>query len=277
MNDMEQRDVIDFVGKKITRLIILLGLAFMVIPLIVTISLSLSQKFTFPPEGLTLEWYGTFFSTPAFIDGLRVSLVLGILTIMVSIAVGISLSLAIVRYSFVGKDLISNITLSPLTTPRIAMGMSIFLWFTFVGFQGSFARMLLVSQIIALAYVVRVVSASLYGFDRSLEEAAMNLGATPFQTFTDITFPLIKPGILVSAIFAFVATFNDIAGLIFFIEPGTTPYSVVVFSRMREYINPDVAAASAIPIFVTLLAMFFIERFIGLQKAMGIGATTQGG
>lgn len=261
---------LDFIGRKLINLIRLFGLAFLIAPIAAAMILSFSSTFIIPPDDLTIRWYVNVFTQPDLVNSLKLSIALAISVLVVSTALGTGFCVVIARNSFKGKELITNLALSPLTLPHVAIGISFLLFFIYIGLGGGFIRMLIAHVVFTCPYVIRVVYSALVGFDRSVEESAMNLGATPLETFMEITLPLIKPGILAGAIFAFIVSFNDVTATVFLVDARTVTYPVTLFSRMRELYDPTIAAASVLPIFILLIVLAFLDRKVGLERALGI-------
>jgi putative spermidine/putrescine transport system permease protein len=124
--------------------------------------------------------------------------------------------------------------------------------------------------IITIPYVIRTVTAVLTRFDRSIEEAAMNLGANSIQTFFKITLPIIKPGVVAGAVFAFIMSFDNFAVSIFLSGPRTETLPIVIFMHLRYEIDPTISALSTILIGGVTVLVFFLERFVRLEQFVGI-------
>lgn len=266
-----QYSVLDSIGRKFIALIRLFILGVLVAPLLVTILLSLSKSFTFPPSGFTLGWYSNFLSRPEFIRGLSTSIALGASTVIVATALGSGLAFVLVRHTFMGAGLLKGLVLSPVSLPRIACGVSLFLFFVNLGVSGAFPELLALHVIITCPYVVSVLTASLSEVDESLEQASMNLGANRYQTFRRVTLPLIRPGLVAGAIFAFVVSFDEVTASTFLVDAHTTTYPVVLFSYMeRGGLDPTVAAGTSILLVPLLILIFILDRYVGLGRALGI-------
>jgi len=263
--------ILDNVGRKLVALVRLGVICILVAPLLVTVLLSLSKSFTFPPSGFTFGWYLNFLDRPEFIRGLTTSIVLAASTVIVSTAIGSGLAFVLVRHAFKGTGLLKGLVLSPVSLPRIACGVSLFLLFVNIGVTGAFLELLALHVIITCPYVVSVLSASLAGVDESLEQASMNLGANRYQTFLRVTLPLIRPGLVAAAIFAFVVSFDEVTASTFLVDAHTTTYPVVLFSYMeRGGLDPTVAAGTSILLAPLLVLMFILDRYVGLGRALGI-------
>src|SRR5262245_27780847 len=238
--------LLDRLGTALATLLGLVGVVVMLGPVLTTVILSFSESFNFPPRGFTLQWYAQFLGRPEFTSGLRVSLILALITVVVSLTLGTALALAIARHQFPGRAVVNFLILSPLSVPRVACGVAILLFFVSLDIRGSALRLLLLHLILACPYVVTVVTASLKGLDPSLGLAAMKLGASPCESFCRVTFPLIQPGVVAGGMFAFVVSFDEVTASMFLTDARTSTFPVVLFSYLeRGSLDPTVAAASA--------------------------------
>src|SRR5437867_13338330 len=183
---------------------VVLTIAFIAFPLVFSAIISLSSgALVFPPKALSLEWFQPLLSRSDFTSSLGISLLIGALASGISLAVGIPASMMLVRRQFRGKEILDVLFLSPLAIPAVVIGLSLLNFFILLGVRDPFLRLLVGHVIITLPYVVRVMSASFAGLDRSYEEAAMNLGADELTTFQKVTLPLMKSGIIAATVFAF--------------------------------------------------------------------------
>src|SRR6266480_753686 len=171
---------------------------FMFTPLIFVIWVSLfkNEIITFPPQGYTLRWFGNAWANAAFLNGFISSIEIGVFSMLAGLILGVPASFALVRGRFPGREVLAAFLLSPLIVPGIVAGTAIYIYFveielmTGVRMIATLPGFILAHVALTIPWTVRLVSASLFGFDRSVEEAAMNLGAKPFTTFRRITLPL---------------------------------------------------------------------------------------
>src|SRR5215472_12970985 len=190
----------------------------MLAPIITTIGLSFGTTLAFPPSELTLDWYANFLSREDFMDGLKTSVTLALFTVVVATTLGTGISLSLTRHAFRGRSALNFLLLSPVAVPRVASGVALFLLFIAIGVRTAPLRLFVVHVLLACPFVVAVVTASLQGLDPRLEEAAMSLGASPWETFRRVTLPLIRPGIVTGAIFAFITSFDEVTASVFLID-----------------------------------------------------------
>jgi putative spermidine/putrescine transport system permease protein len=262
---------LDRAGLVAAGAVVLAGLVVMLAPIVMTVVLSTSESFTFPPQGFTLRWYANFVSRPEFIGGLQVSLILAALVVVIATMLGIGISLTMTRRAFRGGGALNFLFLSPIMLPRVAIGVALFLFFITIHVQGTLLRLLVLHLIITCPYVVAAVTASLQGIDPSFEEAAMNLGAPPWETFRKVTLPLMQPGIVAGAIFAFVVSFDEVTASVFLTDAQTTTFPVALFLYLaRGTIDPTVAAASSFMLVSVALVGLILARYVGLARALGV-------
>lgn len=237
------------------------------LPLIIVIvtSFNASSGVNFPPVGLSLKWYGNILKRSAFVEGAQWSLLLAILTTLFSTTIGFLSSLAMVRFRFPGRNLLNAVILSPLIIPEVVTGLTFLYLFNKLGMLFSFLNILLLHILLALPYSIRVISANLYRFNLSLEEAAMSLGANRLKTFFLVTVPLTKPGLITAGIFSFVISFNNFTATLFLIlRENTLP--VEIFSYIRTENDPTIAAISTCLILLTVVLIVVSERIVGLER-----------
>lgn len=245
-------------------------LIFLILPFAVALPISFSPLAVFPPTGFTTKWYGEFFNLSQFNKAWQVSLVLAFAAASVSLFIGSALALAASRYRFPGRDFLVNLTLSPLIVPGVATGVGLVFFFTQIGLVHGWSRLIIAHVIITVPYVVRVMVASLYGFERSIEEAAMNLGATEAKAFFTVTLPVVRPAMAAGFIFAFMASFENLPATIFVVQPGTYTLPVVLFGYVRDDFNPIVAVATVIMVLAAALLMWIANRVVGINRMMGL-------
>lgn len=250
------------------KVVIILIYLFLLIPIIVVFLASLSKTsyLTFPPKEITLNWYKNALLQQQYVDSFIFSLLLATVTIFISLTIGTTLAYAITRYRFSGKDFLNLFVLSPLIFPMVIIGIALLQFYSMLRMSGTFLSLVLGHVVITLPFVVRTVSASLYRFDEALEEAAMTLGASKLKTFFKITLPLIKPGLIAGAIFAFIVSFDNVPVSIFLLGVKSSTLPVVLFSSIEYGVDPTIAAISTIIILLTGLAIFLVEKWIGFGR-----------
>lgn len=246
---------------------------FLFAPLLAVLAASLTKTNypIFPPQGITFHWYKYALDYRPFVSSFTISILLASFTAVVSTGMGTLAALAIVRYRFPGRDLITTFVMSPLILPTVLIGIGLLQFYSSLGIKASLYTLLIGHTIITSPYVLRMVTASLAGFDRNLELAARNLGATALQTFLRVTFPLISAGVLAGAAFAFIVSFDDVTMSVFLSSPKVTTLPVRIFAQEERGMTTYLLAAGSWMIFFAGIVMIILDRTIGVGRVFGIG------
>ena len=233
-----------------------------------------NEILTFPPEGYTLKWFSALWRQPQFADGFRTSLEVGLLAMACGLAIGIPASLALVRARLPAREAINTLLLSPLVVPGIVIGTALYFFLvevelaTGLPLAGSVAGLVLGHILVTIPWTVRLITANLIGVDRSIEEAAMNLGADRWQTLVKITLPAIRPGVVAAALFSFVVSFGNLEISLFLVAPGTTTLPIAILQYLEWKIDPTIAAVSLVQIAIIMGAMVLTNRFVRLSQVV---------
>lgn len=236
------------------RLLAALVGAILVAPTLVVIPLSFTGRasFAFPPESWSLRWYENFFTDPGWRDALLTSLRIALLVAVVASALGTCAALALNNSGrFRGKGLVNGLLMAPMIVPQIVAAIGVYAVFLVWGLTGTTAGFVLAHTALAIPFVIVAVSAVLRGYDRRLEQAAASLGARPFTTFTRVTLPLILPGVLSGAVFAFVTSLDEVVVALYLQSPELHTLPVKMFSSVTVETDPTIAAASTLVLVVT--------------------------
>jgi putative spermidine/putrescine transport system permease protein len=246
---------------------------FLFLPLFVLISVSFTKTgyLKFPPQGFTFQWYLEFVQDPTYIRSITVSLLLALSSTLMAILIGIPVSLALSRYHFRGKGTLASFFLAPLVLPQVVIGAALVQYLSLVGLARSFVGLFLAHVVIVIPYIIRTVSANLVGFNRSLEEAAQDLGADGFQTFFLVTLPLIKPGVIAGALFAFVMSWINVEVSMFLTTGSLIPIPIKIFNYIQYNVDALIAAVSATTVYIALAITLIIDAVVGLEKFTEVG------
>ncbi|WP_420969447.1 ABC transporter permease [Bradyrhizobium sp. B120] len=234
--------------------------------LVIVSSFTSGTSMNFPPPSFSLQWYQRAFESKPFMSALWTSTYLAIIVAIMALGVGFAAAFAINRFSFPGKGLLQALAFSPLVVPAVVLGIGLLYLFSWMHLSQTMLPLIVGHLVLALPYVVRTILASLSLHNRVLEEAAMNLRATPVVVVRRITLPLILPGLLSAAIFAFVTSFGNVTVSVFLTYGGNATLPVQLFAYMDASYDPLIAAVSSIMIFVTLAVILTIERLIGAER-----------
>jgi spermidine/putrescine transport system permease protein len=191
-----------------------IAVAYLLVPIVVIAVFSFGAtpkgKLTFGLEhGFTTEYWTSAFSLPQLNDALFTSLRLAALSTAIATAIGTAMAIALVRHKFHGRRAANLLIIIPMATPEVVIGAALLSMFIYYTFALGFTTLLIAHVMFSISFVVIVVRSRLIGFDRHLEEAAADLGATPFATFRTVTLPLLAPGIVAAALLAFALSIDD--------------------------------------------------------------------
>ncbi len=254
--------------------VVVLILLFMTIPAVVVIatSFSPSELVTFPPAGLSLKWYVRAVTYPdfqnAFINGLIVTSFASTLALITGSAV----ACLIERYAFPGRTVLEAVLSSPLIVPHFTTGLGFLMLGVALGINQGYAIVIVTHVLLVLPFVTRSVYVSLRNLDPHLERAAANLGASPGRVLTRITVPLLLPGMAGGWLVAAVLSLTEFTASLYVTDAGTQTLPVAMYTYIREYSDPTIAAISAILILATTLVMFIADQIFGLGRILSIDA-----
>jgi spermidine/putrescine transport system permease protein len=256
-----------FSGWSLIRAYTLLVYVWMFTPIVAVVLLSFNpQQFgSFPMEGFSFKWYVKLAHNATILTAFKNSLVLGSLTSVLATAIGIPAAMAFVRYEFRGKETINLLLLAPIMIPEVVLGVALLLFLRWLQQPKSFLLLLVGHVVLTLPYVLLVVQARLVGIRKEYEEAALSLGASPFQTFREITFPLLAPAVFAGMLFAFTISFDDVTATLFWATARNQTVPVQIFGMLRNSISPEINALGAVMIVLTvslpLVAGYVSRRF----------------
>lgn len=220
----------------------ILALGYLFLPIGVVVAFSFNNpagRFNFTWQGFTLKNWADPFGYPGIGGALRVSIEIALLSSLFATALGTLIALALVRYRFRGSGATNLLIFVPMTTPEVVMGASLLTLFLNWKLPQGFGTILIAHVMFNISYVVVTVRARLVGFDRHLEEAAMDLGANEWVTFWRVTLPLIMPGILAAGLLAFALSIDDFV-ITYFNAGATTTFPLFVWGSARVAVPPQI-------------------------------------
>ncbi|MEM6939038.1 MAG: ABC transporter permease subunit [Pseudomonadota bacterium] len=229
-----------------------LGFAFLYLPMIVLIiySFNASQLVTVW-AGFSTRWYGELFQNEAFLDAAWVTLKVAVISSTFATVLGTMAAYVLVRGGrFMGRTLFSGMIYAPLVMPEVITGLSLLLLFIGIGLDRGVLTIVLAHTTFSMCYVSVVVSSRLVSFDRSLEEAALDLGASPFDAFRLVTLPIIAPAVISGWLLAFTLSLDDLVIASFTAGPSATTLPIKIFSAVRLGVSPEINALSTIMILI---------------------------
>ena len=225
-----------------------LGLLFLALPVLTIVPLSFSSGsfLTYPLPGFSLRWYQDFLASPLWTGALRNSLVVGACTTVLATSIGTVAALGLNDSRLPFRGAIMALILSPMIVPVVVLGVGVSFLFSALGLANSFTGLVIAHTTLAVPFVVITVSAALATLDPSLARAAASLGAPPLTVFRRITLPIVAPGLLSGAIFAFATSFDEVVMALFISGPAQMTLPKQMFLSIRETISPTLLAAAVL-------------------------------
>jgi spermidine/putrescine transport system permease protein len=244
-----------------------LAFAYLLLPIAVVVAFSFNDpagRFNYTWQGFTLRWWENPFGVPGLGEALRVSLEVAALSSLAATALGTLIALALVRYGFRGRGATNFLIFLPMATPEVVLGASLLALFLNLGVATGFWTIFIAHVMFNISYVVVTVRARLHGFDRHLEEAAMDLGANEWTTFRKVTLPLIAPGILAAGLLAFAHSVDDFV-ITNFNAGATITFPLYVWGAARVGVPPQVNVIGTL-IFATALALMLANVLLQRRR-----------
>ncbi|WP_323783760.1 ABC transporter permease [Thalassovita sp.] len=226
------------------------GFVFLYLPMLLLVIYSFnSSKLVTVWAGFSTKWYGELLQNEAFLDAAWVTLRVAVISSTIATVLGTMAAYTLVRSGrFLGRTLFSGMIYAPLVMPDVITGLSLLLLFIGIGLDRGVLTIVLAHTTFAMCYVSVVVSSRLVSFDKSLEEAALDLGCTPMQSFRLVTLPIIAPAVISGWLLAFTLSLDDLVIASFTAGPSSTTLPIKIFSAVRLGVSPEINALSTIMI-----------------------------
>jgi putative spermidine/putrescine transport system permease protein len=236
-------------------------LLFLIVPILVIIPLSFNSDsfLMYPMSGFSLRWYDEFFGSVVWRTALKNSMIISPLATVVAVLLGTLASIGLVRANFRGKALLVSVLIAPMVVPVVIVGVAVYMFFSPLGLTGSYAGLVLAHAVLGVPFVVITVTATLQGFDYNLVRAAASLGANPVTAFFKVTLPLVAPGVVSGALFAFATSFDEVVVTLFLASPEQSTLPRQMFSGIRDNISPTIAAVATVLIVLATLMLLVLE------------------
>jgi putative spermidine/putrescine transport system permease protein len=249
------------------RTTLAVGVGFLLLPLLIVIVYSFSSVAygVFPPPGLSLRWYGHLFALAPFRGAFVRSMTIASAATSIALLAGLLCALALVRARFAGKEALRGFLLSPIVMPKIVLGVGWFIFFARLGFQGGVVPITLAHIIVVLPFIINILAANLVGLDASIEEAALDLGASSPRVLWHVILPQIRAGLIISALLAFIVSFDQVESSIFLTRGENNTLPIEMFLYMEKWQDPTIAALSA-------LLIVFAAMVVGIALAVSHGS-----
>jgi putative spermidine/putrescine transport system permease protein len=224
------------------------GALFILSPLAIVIltSFSATAYNVFPPQEYSLRWYETLAAQGAFYGAALRSVVLATATMAIALLIGTLAAYALVKYTLRGRDLIKAFLLAPIVLPNIVLGVALFIFFVRIGTVNSYPSLLITHVLVVTPFVVAITGAAFANFDWSTEEAAMDLGAGPVETFLRVVLPQVRAGVVMAGVFAWIISFDQVETTLFLVRPGQSTLPIEMFLYLQKWQDPTIAALSSI-------------------------------
>jgi putative spermidine/putrescine transport system permease protein len=253
-----------------------LVLLFLIAPILVIIPLSFNAEpyFTYPMPGFSLRWYEDFLGSDMWALAVRNSILIAVCSTILATILGTLAALGLSRPGLPWKGAIMGVLISPIIVPLVITAVGMYFFYSNLGLTNSLPGIILAHTALGTPFVVITVTATLIGFDHSLVRAAQNLGASPLRTFLKVQVPLILPGVVSGALFAFITSFDEVVVVLFLagVEERTIPRQM--WSGIREQISPTILAVATVLILISVLLLITVEllrrrneRLRGLRRS----------
>ncbi|HBR95985.1 MAG TPA: polyamine ABC transporter permease [Gammaproteobacteria bacterium] len=272
-------------GEYALKLSAWLVLFFLILPILVIIPLSFNAEpfFSFTqgmlqldPEAYSLRWYQGIVENDNWLLAIKNSFFIGIFATLIATTLGTLAAIGLSSDDMPFKRAIMALLLSPMIVPLIIIAAGMFFFYTKFSLAGSYLGLIIAHAALGVPFVIITVTATLSNFNRSLYYAGLSLGASPIRTFFDVVVPLIRPGVISGAMFAFVTSFDEVVVVLFLAGPGQRTIPRQMFSGLREQINPTILAVATLLILVSVLFLLALELLRRRSEKMrGLDDTTR--
>jgi putrescine transport system permease protein len=246
-----------------------LGFAFLYIPILILIVYSFNEsKLVTVWGGWSTKWYSSLLENEGLLNAAWVTLRVGLLSATIATVLGTLAAIVLVRMGrFRGRTLFSGLIFAPLVMPEVITGLSMLLLFVALNFDRGFWTVTIAHATFTMCFAAVVVQARLYDFDKSVEEAAMDLGATPLGTFFQVTLPIIAPSVISAWLLSFTLSLDDLVIASFATGPGATTLPMKIYSQVRLGVTPEINAVSTILIGLVTLGVIAASYTTRMQAA----------
>jgi len=243
------------------RVFVALVLLFLISPILAIMPLSFNSEsfFTYPMPGVSLKWYDDFFFNPRWSGAVKMSLLVALATTVLATSLGTLAALGLARSNMPGKATIMAILISPMIVPVIISAVGMFKFYAALDLVGTRLGIILAHTALATPFVVITVTATLSSFDKTLMRAGASCGASPHTVFFRVVMPLILPGMISGALFAFVTSFDEVVVVLFLASPEDRTLPLQMFSGIREMISPTITAAATVLVLISTAMLVTLE------------------
>ena len=245
-----------------------LVLLFLILPILVIVPLSFNSEpffsftegmLTLQPDAWSLRWYEQVFTDPRWLLAIKNSFIIGFFATLLATVLGTCAAVGLARDDMPLRRFITALLLSPMIVPLIITAAGMFFFYSNLSLAGTYLGVIIAHAALGTPFVIITVTATLSGFDYSLVRAALNLGASPLRVFFDVILPLIRPGVISGALFAFITSFDEVVVVLFMAGPQQRTIPRQMFSGLREQINPSILAVATLLILLSIMLLVTLE------------------
>jgi putative spermidine/putrescine transport system permease protein len=256
----------------VLRGLAVLTLLYLVLPVLAIVPLSFSSStfLVYPIPGWSLRWYEHLVTSDNWRMAAKNSFIIGPAATVVATVLGTLAAIGITKADFRGKAILMAILISPMIVPVVVVGVAMYLFFAPLGLANTYTGLILAHAALGVPFVVTTVSATLQGFNYNLVRASLSLGANPVTTFFRITLPVIAPGVISGALFAFATSFDEVVVTLFLAGADQTTLPRQMFTGIRENINPTIAALATILVIFSTCLLLSLEWLRGRNAARAV-------
>lgn len=249
-------------------LYVLAFMIFLLMPIVVVVVVSFSSAsfIVFPMPGFSLQWYARIIEYKPFMDSLSVSIQIAVASAVLGAALGVPAALWAARSNSSLASFVSNFLLAPISVPAIVLGFALLYMLSAMTLGVSFLSLLITHTVVSIPYVSRTVLAVYRSIPPDFEEAAAVLGAPRWRTFTDVTLPLIRPGIFAGGLFAVLISLDNLPLSFFFGSSDTNTLPVVMLSYLQNQFDPSIAAIATVQMLIAIGALLVVNFLYGIEK-----------
>jgi putative spermidine/putrescine transport system permease protein len=243
-------------------------LVFLLLPILVIIPLSFSDSsfLVYPIPGWSLKWYHNLFASAEWARAAKNSFIIAPAATVLATALGTLAAVGLARTDFPFKGLLMSLLIAPMVVPIVVVGVSTYLFFAPLGMADSYVSLIIVHAALGAPFVLTTVLATLQGFNQNLVRASLSLGESPLRTFFRITLPVIAPGVVSGALFAFATSFDEVVVVLFLAGPEQLTLPRQMFNGIRENISPTIAAVATLLIIFTTSLLLALEWLRGRRR-----------
>ncbi|WP_417783915.1 ABC transporter permease [Terasakiella pusilla] len=237
------------------------GLLFLVLPILVIMPLSFngSSFLSYPLDGFSLRWYAEVFQSEVWVRAIKNSLIIGSASAFLATVLGTMAAMGLTQANFRGKGAVNALLVSPMIVPIVISALGLYFFFAEIGLNATYTGLILAHTALGAPFVVITVTATLQGFDNTLMRAASSLGANPVKVFFAVVLPLILPGVVSGALFAFATSFDEVVVVLFSAGPEQRTLPRQMFDGIKENITPAIMAAATLLIAFALALLSVLE------------------